>query len=215
VLAERIDQHRKDRQRENAGLTLTDMYNVLAKLRTGTALSAKERVLNEHGLVSLLRSLHDELDAAVFDAYGWRPDLTDEQILQKLVAINEERSEEERRGVVRWLRPGFQNPVAAAHVVEAADELGGDEAPNEEGARIVALPMAAWPKSFPEQIAAVRDIIWTRRTPSTLGGVAHSFRGAKPAEVEPILDGLVALGMVLRFDLDGERRWTSALGNPS
>src|SRR3712207_7436546 len=34
---------------------------------------------------------------------------SDEQILQRLVALNHERAEEEKRGVIRWLRPEFQN----------------------------------------------------------------------------------------------------------
>jgi hypothetical protein len=47
------------------------MYNVLDKLRSGGPLTAKERTIHEHGLVSVLRQLHDEIDAAVLDAYGW------------------------------------------------------------------------------------------------------------------------------------------------
>jgi len=39
--------------------------------------------------VSVLKQLHDDLDAAVFDAYGWPRDLSDEQILQRLVDLNQ------------------------------------------------------------------------------------------------------------------------------
>jgi hypothetical protein len=35
---------------------------------------------------------YDDLDAAVLDAYGWRHDLTNEQILERLVALNAERA---------------------------------------------------------------------------------------------------------------------------
>jgi hypothetical protein len=35
---------------------------------------------------------HRKLDEAVFDAYGWPHDLTDEQILERLLALNLERS---------------------------------------------------------------------------------------------------------------------------
>ena len=31
---------------------------------------------------------HRKLDAAVFAAYGWDADMTDEQILEKLLALN-------------------------------------------------------------------------------------------------------------------------------
>ena len=70
-LAEQLDAHRKRQQAAHPGLTLTGMYNVLEKLRSGEPLSAKERVIHEQGLVSVLRQLHDELDEAVLYVYGW------------------------------------------------------------------------------------------------------------------------------------------------
>jgi very-short-patch-repair endonuclease len=70
-LAEQLDALRKTQQAAHPDLTLTGMYNVLEKLRSGEPLSAKERGIHEQGLVSVLRQLHDELDAAVLDAYGW------------------------------------------------------------------------------------------------------------------------------------------------
>jgi hypothetical protein len=48
------------------------MHNVLEKLRSGEALTAKDRVIHDQGLVSILKQIHDDLDASVFDAYGWR-----------------------------------------------------------------------------------------------------------------------------------------------
>jgi hypothetical protein len=35
---------------------------------------------------------HRKLDEAVFAAYGWPPDLTDDQILERLLALNLERA---------------------------------------------------------------------------------------------------------------------------
>jgi hypothetical protein len=46
----------------------------------------------------------------VFEAYGWEPTLTDEAILEHLVALNAERATEERNGHIRWLRPDYQAP---------------------------------------------------------------------------------------------------------
>jgi hypothetical protein len=40
---------------------------------------------------------HKKLDAAVAAAYGWPADLTDEQILEKLLALNLERAAEEAK----------------------------------------------------------------------------------------------------------------------
>lgn len=51
-LAERIDRHRKDRQAAHADLTMTGMYNVLEKLRSGEELTTKEKKIHEQGLVS-------------------------------------------------------------------------------------------------------------------------------------------------------------------
>ena len=76
----------------HADLTLTGMYNVLEKLRAGEPLNAKEKAIHEQGLVTVLRELHDELNRAVLDAYGWPHDLGDEEILERLLALNLERA---------------------------------------------------------------------------------------------------------------------------
>ena len=71
-LAEQIDAHRKRVLAAHDDLTLTGLYNVLVKVGAGdTALTAKEKAIHEKGLVAVLKQLHDELDAAVLDAYGW------------------------------------------------------------------------------------------------------------------------------------------------
>ncbi len=71
AIAEELDAHRKRVQAQHPTLTLTGMYNVLEALRQPRALTAKEQVIHDTGLVSILRQLHDDLDAAVFDAYSW------------------------------------------------------------------------------------------------------------------------------------------------
>lgn len=35
-----------------------------------------------------LRLAHERLDRVVLDAYGWPPDLADEQVLERLLALN-------------------------------------------------------------------------------------------------------------------------------
>ena len=71
AIAEELDAHRKRVQAQHPTLTLTGMYNVLEALREGRPLTAKEQTIHDAGLVSILRQLHDDLDAAVFAAYGW------------------------------------------------------------------------------------------------------------------------------------------------
>ena len=86
---------------------------MLAALREGRALSAKEKTQHTQGLVGVLRELHDELDAAVLCAYGLSPlaglEVDTDAILTHLVALNTRRAAEEAAGTVRWLRPAFQN----------------------------------------------------------------------------------------------------------
>jgi hypothetical protein len=69
-LAEALDAHRKQVQAKH-GVTLTGLYNVLEKIRAGETLTEKEKFVHDRGLVSTLKSLHDDLDVEVFCAYGW------------------------------------------------------------------------------------------------------------------------------------------------
>src|ERR1051325_4378261 len=154
-LGERLDSHRKRQQSLHPDLTITAMYNVLEKLRSGVPLTSKDKVIHEKGLVSILKQLHDDLDTAVFDAYGWPHELTDEEILERLVALNAERAEEERRGVIRWLRPDFQNAggtTAAQQAIATPDADAPEPRVAEKQAR-------AWPKALPAQVAAVRELV--------------------------------------------------------
>lgn len=208
-LAEALDAHRKARQAEHADLTITGMYNVLEKLRSGEVLSAKEKVIHEQGLVSVLKKLHDDLDAAVFDAYGWPHDLTDEQILEKLVALNKERADEERRGIVRWLRPDFQNRSGKG--TGAMTQVGFADKETEEDAPVVDAPSAlAWPKKMAAQIEAVRDHVARSSDEIDAATLARTFKGAKAQDVEDVLESLAALGLLVYYELPEGKRWRAA-----
>jgi type II restriction/modification system DNA methylase subunit YeeA len=100
VIAEELDAQRKRVLAEHPKLTLTGLYNVLEMLRTGTkpdALDEHERKIFDDGLVLIMKEFHDKIDVAVSEAYGWPVDLSDDEILTRLVALNKQRSEEERR----------------------------------------------------------------------------------------------------------------------
>jgi hypothetical protein len=203
-LAEELDAHRKRQQAAHPDLTITGMYNVLEKLRSGEVLTAKDKVLHEQGLVSVLKKLHDDLDAAVFDAYGWPQDLSDEQILERLVALNAERAAEEKRGLVRWLRPEFQNPSGAKAATQ--EKLAATDEP-EEAAATQPTAAAPWPKKLAEQIAAIRDIVTKTPAEWSVEQVAGSFKGANRSDVEEVLDSLAALGILAGYKSKGARRW--------
>lgn len=152
-LGERLDSHRKRQQEQHPGLTLTGIYNVLEKLRSGEPLTAKEKQIHDQGLVTVLRQIHDELDEAVLDAYGWgdlsardtgipacssAPGASSEEagrnayiteLLTRLVALNHERAAEEKRGLIRWLRPDYQNPTKTSdgHRPPLQGDLSGTE----------------------------------------------------------------------------------------
>lgn len=159
--------------------------------------------------------LHDDLDAAVFEAYGWPPDLTDEQILERLVALNAERAEEEKRGLVRWLRPDFQNP-AGKPAAAVQGTLPEAEAPEEGEEPATPAPGARpWPKKMAEQIAAVRDLLGGGTGLWTAPQVAAAFTGAKPADVTPVLESLAMLGHLLTFDTEDPPRWRAAEPRPA
>jgi hypothetical protein len=194
-LGEQLDAHRKRQQELHPDLTITGMYNVLEKLRTGEALTKKDKLIHEHGLVSVLKQIHDDLDAAVFDAYGWPHDLTDEQILERLVALNAERAEEEKHGIIRWLRPEFQNPSGTGAAIAQQSSLPSP-LPAEKGPAAKPAERKPWPEELPQQVAAVRDLI-TNAGPLTTSAATKSFTGAKKKDVERVLDSLAALGLCI------------------
>ncbi len=195
-IAERLDAHRKRQQLLHPTLTLTEMYNVLEKLRTPEAevepLTAEEHEIYENGLIEILRQLHDELDVAVFAAYGWSPSLSTEQILENVVALNAQRRAEEANGIVRWLRPEFQAPNAPA----LQQTLGGlipTEAP------AVARKKQPWPATLTEQVRVIKDSL--RATPfQTPQQIATGFKPASRTRVHEILETLTALGQTRQVE---------------
>jgi len=196
-LAEQLDAHRKRQQALHPGLTLTGMYNVLEALREGRLLTPKEKVLHEQGLCSVLRQLHDELDLAVAEAYGWPVDLPEDELLERLVALNRERAAEEARGLVRWLRPEFQHPAAAAAAVQLDTELPEAE---EGPAPLAPVARRPWPKKLPEQATALRAALAARPGPATPADLAGGFTGARADRVAELLDALIALGQARQLE---------------
>lgn len=192
-LGEQLDRHRKERQKLHPDLTLTGMYNVLEKLRAGAALTLRDKDIHEKGLVSVLRRIHDDLDRAVLDAYGWPAGLTDEQILERLVALNAARAGEEKRGLVRWLRPEFQAPEAArAAPTQVEMEVA------EPVAAVKAAVRRPWPKALPEQVQSVRSTLAALGSPATGAEIARAFKGARADRVDEVLAALAALGQARR-----------------
>ena len=193
-LGERLDAHRKRQQSQYPDLTLTDMYNVLEKERAGEKLNEKERRIHEQGLIGLLRQLHDELDAAVAEAYGWPADLPEAEILERLVQLNAQRAAEEAAGQVRWLRPEYQAPNEAQQGVQG--KLLEDD--DETVAVSTAVAKQAWPDTLPAQAAALRDLLASLDQSVELNTLAAAFEGKvtpkRKADIQRLLETMAALG---------------------
>jgi SAM-dependent methyltransferase len=193
ALAEGLDAHRKRQQQLHPSLTLTDMYNVLEKLRANQELTEQDRHLYDAGLIGILRELHDSLDRAVFDAYGWPQNLTTDEILARVVALNAARRAEEASGLIRWLRPEYQAPTA----VPTSRTLEGFL---NEAAPTTPRRKQPWPSAIPDQFRAVKEAM--RSGAQTPQQIASGFRPASRTRIAEILATLTALGQAHH---DGDR----------
>ena len=212
--------------------TITDLYNVVERVRETEcgcdvpALSAKEQDIHEIGLVSVLKEIHDDIDRTVFEAYGWaelipalvgKPGATmpsphktpeqeeaEEELLTRLVALNQERAAEERRGTVRWLRPDYQKPKLG-HKVKTPEDVEQVEAQLVVPAPADGKP--AWPKDEMDRIGIVRDMLSRAPGPVAPETLAVAFSGRNSGRrtegVEKALHTLVAAG-VAQQGIDGQ-----------
>jgi SAM-dependent methyltransferase len=174
-IAEKLDAHRKAVQAAHPDITLTEMYNVLEKLRSGGELTPREEIVKTDGLVLVLKDYHDELDDAVFRAYGWPADLSDEAILARLVALNRERAEEEAAGKVRWPRPEYQIPRFGNATQKA--ERGGLQlvAPEEKG-------KPSFPADERRRTSAIYAILAGATCPLSAVDIASRFKQGRKVE---------------------------------
>ena len=235
-IAEALDKHRKDVQAAHPEITLTQMYNVLEKVRAGTmpspplrgpspmlrtgegenampspvplgmgegaqradeGLTPDEKLIFDRGLILILRELHEELDAAVAEAYGWPVDLPEDEILAALVALNKTRAAEEARGEVRWLRPEYQIPrFGSAADKKQLEADFGDET------QVAASPAKLDKRNFPtasrDQVAAVMAALAVQSASVNAAELARSFKQGKRCEarVAATLASLVRTGFI-------------------
>jgi hypothetical protein len=202
-VAERIDAHRRAALARDERITMTAMYHIVEKLRTGDALSAREREVHKLAACGTLRELHDRLDALVAGAYGWSWPEPAAVILERLVALHDARIDEEQRGTARWIRPAYQQPrvqpdetaPALGLIVETGDDVVSAESSNS------ATP-AVWPPDAVGQITALRQFVAT--TARTVDDAARHFAGAPRQIVQRHLETLDLLGEVMR---DAEGRY--------
>lgn len=191
---EELDALRKRVIAEHPKLTLTGLYNVLEKLKSGEALSDKDEDIKQRGLVVILRELHERIDELTSRAYGWPADLAEAQILERLVALNADRSKEEAVGNVHWLRPDYQIPLFAKEANVKTSEIDFDET-------VVAFDkgLPVWPSDRYEQPLAVEALLAGAGRAMGVADIARGFkRGGKKIEkrVEQVLVTLARYGRV-------------------
>jgi hypothetical protein len=201
TVAEELDAFRKARQEEHPRLTLTQMYNVLEKLKSGVALTEDDERIKSEGLILILKELHEKLDALVFQAYGWPQDLSDEEILSRLVALNAERAAEEKRGIVHWLRPDYQIPRFG----RGADKQAAAEAGAQTTVELVVSEKEqkrSFPTSAIEQAAEVFSALAAARGPVDAATIASTYKQGKKAEpkIAAILAAAARIGEVATLD---------------
>jgi len=147
----------------------------------------------------VLRQLHDDLDAAVFAAYGWPPTLTEAGILQRLVALNAQLAKKEASGLVGWLRPDYQNP-GGTQTQQTALAVEVEPEPKAGKQRTGKLP---WPKTLSERVKAVSVALAGVKEPVTAAEMAKRFARARAADSGEILETLCAVGKTRRGKADG------------
>ncbi|WP_327436663.1 class I SAM-dependent DNA methyltransferase [Sinorhizobium meliloti] len=232
-LGNRLFIFRRDRLAEHSFLTMTGLYNALERLReveNGADVppfTDAEREVHQAGLISVLKEIHDDIDQAVLTAYGWddlipelvgKPGATllsphktqgqeqaEEELLTRLVALNNERAAEERRGLMRWLRPDYQIPKLGAKAPKSEDEHVGTldlELPD-----ISERPK--WPSDGLEQIKLVRDLLAKAPAPTPPDAIASVFDGRNTSKrrdrIAEVLETLVATGLARSGEVEGKR----------
>ncbi len=172
--------------------------NLLPQGAKGTWLSTGERRTFDDGLVLILRELHDRLDAAVAGAYGWAVDLSDEDILARLVALNRARTTEEARGLVRWLRPDYQVPRFGSVKDRAELDLAGGAMRAASATAVTRGPKPSYPADEVAQTALVMAALARAGGPLDAGAIALVFsQGRRIApKVGAVLASLSRMGVI-------------------
>ena len=200
-LGDGLDAHRKSVIEQHADASLTNLYNLLERVRDfetakrdggdPTPLSESERDLYDRWQIGVLKTWHDDIDALSFAAYGWPTNLNDEDILERLVELNIKRVAEERRGVVKWLRPEYQNPDNKA-LSEVKAQIEAEFAAAADAGK------PPFPKETRDRARALLSIV--PREPEAVEGIARQFKNANKETVRSILDVLAAGGRIEATD---------------
>jgi hypothetical protein len=126
----------------------------------------------------------------------------EQELLTRLVALNHERAAEEKRGLIRWLRPENQNPTAAAPQTFQAT-LTGTDPDSSLKTENLNLATLAWPERRPDQVAILRKVIGSGDKSVAAPYDAEALSGQfgrknkkRTEQIEGILETLKGLGQL-------------------
>ncbi len=100
--------------------------------------------------------------------------------------LGHERAEEEKRGLIRYLRPPFQNPTGQ-------NPTGTTQQTLAKPAKIKKQP---WPKTLSEQASAIQAALTTHVAPADETDLAKYFTRANKERIGELLETLGSLGKV-------------------
>ena len=121
------------------------------------------------------------------------------ELLERLVALNHERAEEEKAGKIRWLRPEFQNPDGQAEpATEQQGELEITPAKKKTPSATAAAKLT-WPARLPEQFAVINQLLKESAAEPDRAVLSARFdrkSGKREEQIGQILETLAATGLV-------------------
>ncbi len=81
----------------------------------------------------------------------------EQELLTRLVALNHERAAEEKRGLVRWLRPDYQAPDTKPKPEQKEIDLGSESSSLKT--EHLKLETLTWPTALSAQVTAIRKLL--------------------------------------------------------
>ena len=121
----------------------------------------------------------------------------EQELLTRLVALNHARAAEEKKGLIRWLRPDYQNPAKSndGHRPPLQADLAGTETP--KTAKPENSSALVWPATLPAQVTAIQKLIAVHgQDPETLSAQFGKKVAKRTQPISEILETLKAIGQL-------------------
>jgi hypothetical protein len=190
-LAEDLDGLRTRILALHPDLTMTALYNLLTRMRQEPAgLAIEIRRDCARARIHTLDHLHRQIDAVVFEAYGWPPNLDDAALVERLSALNLVRAREEEGGRIHFLRPAWQ--LGRVRDIPRAPSPSGPSSAGSPAAARCGLSRAL-ALTEPDRLAGlVLGILRAADGPMRADCLAAQFEPG-PEDLAPRLKGVLAV----------------------